>query len=91
MLNETQYWSVGIGTWRGVPLHVHLSLIVTTILLIGAQAGLAPGIVDPSLLPTGSVLGSALLTVALMTLVILTPMWIQMTGVQSPANAIRRI
>jgi hypothetical protein len=91
MPSETQHWSVSLGVWKGVPVHLHLSLILAAILLIGCQLGLVQGLAEESRGGTRGSLSTVVLMLMVGGSVYFAPMLAQWFGVTRPNQAIRRI
>lgn len=91
MPSETHNWSVSIGVWKGVPVHLHLSLILAVILLIGCQLGLVQGMNEEPRVGARGSLSTLVLMLMVGGLVYLVPMLLQWMGVLRPSQAIRRI
>ncbi len=56
MPNELHYWSVPVGRLNGVPLRIHLAVILAAILLLGLVSSpgfLSPGFLSPEFLSPG--------------------------------------
>jgi len=91
MPNDTQHWSVSLGVWKGVPVHLHLSLILAAILLIGCQLGLIHGLAEEARVATRGSLSTIILMLLLGGSVYLLPTLAQLFGLARPNQAIRRI
>lgn len=91
MVKEAQFWSVCIGAWKGVPIYLHISFFLIAILLVGCQLGALPGIADASSLPTGSNLGSAVLTVFAVAMVFAVPTIAQLLVLSRSNQSLHRI
>lgn len=91
MPSETQHWSVSIGVWKGVPVHLHLSLILVAIFLIGCQLGLIEGLAEDSRVVTRGSLSTIVLMLMLGGVVYAVPLFAQLFGIVRPIHAIRRI
>jgi len=91
MPNEMHYWSVPIGTWSGVPIRLHLGVVLLVIFLLGLQSGSLGGVAETDDASSRQITAAGTVTVFLLGLSYFAHTWAQLYSLARPAQSVRTI